>query len=366
MVVCGARADKAQFVPFEWPAYAAVWVSVGCGTLAYLAPAPDDADSEAREKLARAYVEAVGAVGADRREEGGADRREEGGADRREEGGADGREEAVAAVESWLRLVERAARVPCTLLVASGGVRVTAVPIYQVACSARHVTVVGAQFRKTVRRKRATVDQVVYAVLSERGIYATPDLEATFRVVRDKRWMDLLPYGRCSLCNGVIRSSFLDVVPFCDEMRSDNVLWLPQLAVCASCPVRSFALHGFHFELRGGKIHPIEEREESVRLFRGEESVWQARSKVIATLALALASRAEPKTAFASALSSALCDLKLLRVVAERMSFPDPKKAGPKKADPKEADPKEAGPREARPRAVSLLVERAVLSERRF
>ena len=52
MVVCGARADKAQFVPFEWPAYAAVWVSVGCGTLAYLAPAPGDADSEAREKLA--------------------------------------------------------------------------------------------------------------------------------------------------------------------------------------------------------------------------------------------------------------------------------------------------------------------------
>ena len=98
VVVCGARADKAQFVPFEWPQHAVVWVSVGCGNLTLLAPAPSDADSEARDELARKYVEAVGAdrreeVEADRREEAGADRRAVG-ADRREEEGADRREEA--------------------------------------------------------------------------------------------------------------------------------------------------------------------------------------------------------------------------------------------------------------------------------
>ena len=340
MVVCGTGADKAQFVPFEWPEHAVVWVSVGCGNLTVLAPAPSDADSDARDELARKYVEATGA---DRREEveaAGADRREEveaAGADRREEVGADRREEAVS---SWLRLVERAARVPCTLLVAGGGVRVTAVPTYQVAWSARHVTVVCARFRTTERRRRATVEQVVSAVLAEHGVYAPPDLEATFRVVRYNGWMDLLPYERCSLCNGEIRSSFRDVVPFCEEMRSETVAWLPQLLVCASCPLRPFEIHGFHFEVRGGRVYPTETREGSARLFCDEESAWQPRRRVIATLALALASRAEPKTAFASALATALCDLKLLRLVAARMLPPEPK--------------------DVHPRAVSLLVERVL------
>ena len=324
VVVCGTGADKAQFVPFEWPEHAVVWVSVGCGNLTLLAPAPSDADSEARDELARKYVEAVEAAGA-----AGADRREEAGADRRAE-----------AVSSWLRLVECAARVPCTLLVAGGGVRVTAVPTYQVAWSARHVTVVGAGFRETERRRRATVEQVVSAVLAEHGVYATPDLEATFRVVRHNGWMDLLPYERCSLCNGEIRSSFRDVVPFCEEMRSETVAWLPQLLVCASCPLRPFEIHGFHFEVRGGRVYPTETREGSARLFCDEESAWQPRRRVIATLALALASRAEPKTAFASALASALCDLKLLRLVAARMLPPEPK--------------------EVHPRAVSLLVEKVL------
>ena len=340
VVVCGARADKAQFVPFEWPQHAVVWVSVGCGNLTLLAPAPSDADAEARDELARKYVETVEAVEADRREEVGADRREEVEADRREEAGADRRAE-VDAVSSWLRLVECAARVPCTLLVAGGGVRVTAVPAYQVAWSARHVTVVGAGFRETERRRRATVEQVVSAVLAEHGVYATPDLEATFRVVRHNGWMDLLPYERCSLCNGEIRSSFRDVVPFCEEMRSETVAWLPQLLVCASCPLRPFEIHGFHFEVRGGRVYPTETREGSARLFCDEESAWQPRRRVIATLALALASRAEPKTAFAAALATALCDLKLLRLVAARMLPPEPK--------------------EVHPRAVSLLVEKVLL-----
>lgn len=320
VVVCGAGADKAQFVPFEWPEHAVVWVSVGCGNLALLAPAPSDADSDARDELARKYVGAVGAVGADRRDEV---------------------EGVVGAVSSWLRLVECAARVPCSVLFARGGVRVTAVATYQVAWSARHVTVVCARFRTTERRKRATVEQVVSAVLREHGVSATPDLEATFRVVRYNGEMDLLPYERCSLCNGEIRSSFRDVVPFCEEMRSEQVVWLPQLSVCASCPLRPFEIHGFHFEVRGGRVHPTEKREGSARLFCEEASVWQPRRSVIATLALALTlRRAEPKTAFASALATALCDLKLLRVVAACMLPPEPK--------------------EVQPRAVSLLVERVV------
>ena len=318
MVVGGASADKAQFVPFEWPKHAVVWVSVGCGNLTFLAPAPSDADSDALDNLARAYVDAFGAV-----ESFEARHR---------------RGEMVCAVSSWLKLVERAARVPCAVLLARGGVRVTAIPTYQVAWSKRHVTVVGAHFRTTERRKRAKVEQVVSAVLSEHGVYATPDLEATFRVERHNGWMELLPYERCSLCHGEIRSSFRDVIPFCEEQRYEKAAWLPQLLVCASCPLRAFEIHGFHFDVRGGRVHATEKREGSARLFCEEESAWQARRTVIATLALALASRAEPKTAFASALATALCDLKLLRVVAARMLPSEPE--------------------EVQPRAVSLLVER--------
>jgi hypothetical protein len=307
VVVCGAGADKAQFVPFKWPKHAVVWVSVGCGIINVLAPLPRDADAEARRQLARAYVEAT--------------------SDTRDVVATDA---AVAALETWLKLVERASQVTCTLLFANGGVRVTAIPTYHVAFSTRHVTVVCARFRRTVRRTGSSV----YDVLSEEGICATPDLDSMFRVARHGRWMDLLPYERCAVCEKEIRSSYRDLVPFCDESGAERE-WLPQLHVCASCPVRAITLHGFHFEVSGGQVRPADR--EGVRLFGAEESVWQARDKVLATLALALASRAVPQTPFAAALATALCDLKLLRVVAERMRLPEPLR----------------GPR----RAISLLVE---------
>jgi hypothetical protein len=307
VVVCGAGADKAQFVPFKWPKHAVVWVSVGCGIINVLAPLPRDADAEARRQLARAYVEAA--------------------SDTRDVAATDA---AVAALETWLKLVERASQVACTLLFANGGVRVTAIPTYHVAFSTRHVTAVCARFRRTVRRTGSSV----YDVLSEQGICATPDLDSMFRVARHGRWMDLLPYERCAVCEKEIRSSYRDLVPFCDESGAERE-WLPQLHVCASCPVRAFTLHGFHFEVSGGRVRPADR--EGVRLFGAEESVWQARDKVLATLALALASRAVPQTPFAAALATALCDLKLLRVVAGRMRLPEPLR----------------GPR----RAISLLVE---------
>jgi hypothetical protein len=185
-----------------------------------------------------------------------------------------------------------------------------------------------------VRRKHDAVEQDVFEVLSKRGVCATPDLVATFRVVRHGRSMDLLPYERCALCNAEIRSRYRDVVPFFQGQRSRDLEWLPRPHVCASCPVRAFTLHAFHFEVREGHVHAVEKRggsvRESVRLYRAEQSVWQARGGIIETLALALASRAVPKTAFAAALATALCDLKLLRVVAARMRPPEPKTALPR------------------------------------
>jgi hypothetical protein len=76
------------------------------------------------------------------------------------------------------------------------------------------------------------------------------------------------------------------------------------------------------------------------------ESAWQAGGRVIVTLALALAARAQPTPGtFAAALASALCDLKLLRVVAGRLA-------------PAAAD--------CGPRALGVLVERPTLAEPNF
>jgi hypothetical protein len=55
------------------------------------------------------------------------------------------------------------------------------------------------------------------------------------------------------------------------------------------------------------------------------ESAWQAGGRVVVTLALALTAHAKPSTGtFAAALATALCDMKLLRIVAERFVLPTP------------------------------------------
>ena len=121
VIVCGADGDRAQFEPFVWPAYASLWIGVGCGnvsSIGHLSPAPSDATDHERVEVARAYVRAVRDPPADV-------------------------EGAVVALASWLRLLERAARVPCAMIVACGGVRVSAIPIFRVWWTRRTITVVG-------------------------------------------------------------------------------------------------------------------------------------------------------------------------------------------------------------------------------
>jgi hypothetical protein len=67
--------------------------------------------------------------------------------------------------------------------------------------------------------------------------------------------------------------------------------------------------------------------------------VWQANARVFETIALALVFRgAAPRAGFPALLAETLCDMKLLRIVAESAALPAPKIG-------------------AWPRAISVLIE---------
>ena len=109
--------------------------------------------------------------------------------------------------------------------------------------------------------------------------------------------------------------------------------------VCYACPVRSFRLwRTFRFTMDAVGGNPTGEAEEAGEAEGAEatlvgesahESVWHAYARVVATLAMALGGihrgPGGPKTEFAAAMATALCDMKLLEVVAKRMLPPAPK-----------------------------------------
>jgi hypothetical protein len=297
VIVCGADGDRAQFEPFEWPAHATLWIGVGCGhvcSICYLPPSPDDATEHERVEVARAYVRAV-----------------------RDPPSS---ESAVLALSGWLRIVERAARVPCAVIVACGGVRVSAIPIFRARFTRRTVTVVGAGIHRTVRRD-GDVEMCARRVLSSRMIGATE-----YRIVPcGARSIELHPLELCAMCAAPIRASFRRFTTANPDLAA-RAMWLPTLSVCSACSVRTVVLwRTFHFSIDGPQIRAIPTASAPIFGEGAHESVWLANARVVETLALALAARAVPRDAFAASLASALCDLKLLRIVAERMLPPPPR-----------------------------------------
>ena len=341
VIVCGADGDHAQFEPFEWPEYGTLWFGVGCGyvrSVGCLPPYPDDATEEGCIEVARAYVRAVRCPPSDV-------------------------ESAVLALSGWLRIVERAAQVPCSVVIACGGVRVSAIPVVRAWWSSRTITVVGDGIRTKVLRKgnEGEVDAIdeideideieSYArrVLTSCGI----DHAHEYRSVRcGPREIEMHPRDRCALCDGRVLSIFRNhtkAIPAgvcahscASQVPSDApVEWLPTLTVCnacSGCSTRTFELwRTFNFTLDEGKACALEaptaraHRAPTARAHGAifgqgaHESVWLANARVVETLALALVAHAVPhEGTFAASLAAALCDLKLLRVVAERMLPPPP------------------------------------------
>lgn len=325
VIVCGADGDRAQFESFEWPSHSMLWIGVGCGYVrgvGCLSPCPSDATDEGRIEVARAYIRAVRSPPSDV-------------------------ESAVTALSGWLRIIERAARVPCSVLIACGGVRVSAVPIFRTWWSNRTITVAGDGIMKTVWRKGNDGEVELYTrkVIASRGFGDTTE----YRVVKcGARSIEMHPTDRCALCNGRIRSSFRDYTKAMPAYVSEHsyaaqvpvdapVSYLPALRVCIACPVRTFELwRTFKFTLDEGKERALEVPNACVHgAIFGQgvhESVWLANARVVETLALALVAHAVPhEGTFAASLAAVFCDLKLLRIVAERM-LPPPPRVGSQRA----------------------------------
>ena len=301
VIVCGADGDRAQFEPFEWPAQASLWIG-GCGNVAaigLLPPAPSDATDHERLEVARAYVRALRDPPSDV-------------------------ESAVVALAGWLRILERATRVPCAMIVACGGARVSAIPFFRASWTRRTVTVAGGGFNKTVRRD-GEVEDCALKVLSSLGV-ATEHVPVRWGV----RTIELHPRERCALCNAPIRSIFRKYARATPAGWADvTMMWLPTLSVCAACPVRTFSLwRTFHFSIEKSGVRALEAPTAMAAMLGqgAHESVWLANARVVETLALALAARAVPREGtFAASLAATMCDLRLLCMVAERMLPPPPR-----------------------------------------
>jgi hypothetical protein len=234
--------------------------------------------------------------------------------------------------------------VPCAMVIACGGVRVSAVPFFNVIWNHSTVAVSGESFRVTTKRRAC--DEVGSTllprrILAKRGI--SVDDEAYTVVSHCKRSIYLRPRERCALCDAPIWSRFSTFVRAYERGQnwraSPECLWM-RISVCATCPVRSFRLWRTEFTVEN------EASEQTATLFDegAHESAWQAGGRVVVTLALALTANAVPRAGtFAAALASALCDMKLLRIVAERLVLPTP-------------PVRPSGP----PRALGILIERII------
>jgi hypothetical protein len=194
------------------------------------------------------------------------------------------------------------------------------------------------------------IESYARRVLTLRGI----DHANEYRIVRcGPREIEMQPHDRCALCDGRVLSIFKNhtkAIPAgvcahscASQVPSDApVSWLPTLTVCNSCSAcstRTFEVwRTFNFTLDEGKGCTLEAptarahgaptaRAHGAIFGQGaHESVWLANARVVETLALALVAHAVlHEGTFAASLAAAMCDLKLLRVVAERMLPPPPR-----------------------------------------
>ncbi len=219
VIVCGADGDRAQFEPFKWPKHATIWIGVGC----VVRNPPSDV------------------------------------------------ERAALALSGWLRIIERAARVPCAMIVACGGIRVSSLPVFSAWWTSRVVTVVGGGMKRTVRREGG-VETCARKALSSFGVGVATD----YRIVLcGARSIELHPLARCAVCDTPIRPGFrrfATMAPNSTDKSEDNsvveadrVMWLPPVGVCRGCSVRTF-----HFSIDGESIRAIDAPTAGVRAIFGQ------------------------------------------------------------------------------------------------
>jgi hypothetical protein len=313
VVVLGACHDSAQFEPFVWPEMCVLRTPLGLVTEQECAARSVSCTRllrAARDRVASAYV--LDARG------------------RESQPDAD-------AVASWLAVVESATRTPCTLCFARGAIPLTAVPLFVARRRLDVLRVRGPGVRASARvalDDGEGHDRAAARILHAEGALPAPTLgalrDAYLYVKRSKHVFELRPRQPCTLCGAVIPHGPARYM-VCACLTSANPL--PTAHICGSCPTADFSVLGYRFGLAAGPSG----RQTLAPLLapctsRGVDTLWSARARIGLAVARAVFRshrEAEPRDApeagalspFARAMLSALRDMKLCRLVVERLAF---------------------------------------------
>ncbi len=316
VVVLGS-ADSAQFEPFVWPAMCVLRTPLGlvteeeCAALSVSWLAATSLLRAARDRIASSYV--LDARG------------------RESQRDAD-------AVASWIAVVEAATRTPCTLCFAHGAVPLTAVPLFVARRRLDVLSISAPGVRASARvAPEDGEDGAAARILHAEGALPDPTpgaLRAAYlRVKRSKNVFELRPRQPCTLCGSA--------VPYgpsrycvCACLASGNPL--PLAHICGSCPTTEFSVLGYRFGLsepgpngrRTLAPGPTTPGPGHANV-RGPDTLWTVRARIGLAVARAVFRSHREEEAplggelspFAAALVSALRDMKLCRLVVDRLAF---------------------------------------------
>lgn len=305
VVVLGACHDSAQFEPFVWPEMCVLRTPLGLVTEQECAARSVSCTRllrAARDRVASAYV-----------------------LDAR---GRESQPDADAAA-SWIAVVESATRTPCTLCFARGAIPLTAVPLFVARRRLDVLRVRGPGVRASARAPEDAEgnDRAAASILHAEGVLPAPTLgalrDAYLYVKRSKHVFELRPRQPCTLCGAVI-----PLGPARYMVCASSANPLPTAHICGSCPTADFTVLGYRFGLAAGPSG----RQTLAPLLapctaRGVDTLWSARARIGLAVARAVfrshrdASETGALSPFARAMLSALRDMKLCRLVVERLAF---------------------------------------------
>jgi hypothetical protein len=325
VVVLGAG-DSAQFEPFVWPAMCVLRTPLGlvseeeCAALSVSCLTDTHLLRAARDRIASSYV--IDARG------------------RESQRDAD-------AVASWIAVVEAATRTPCTLCFAHGAVPLTAVPLFVARRRLDVLRVSGPGVSASARVVPEDGDESGAAaaaarILHAEGFLSAPTLGALraayLYVKRSKKVFELRPRQPCTLCGSAVPYGPMRYM-VCACLASGNPL--PLAHICGSCPTTEFSLLGYRFGL--SEPGPNGRRtlapgpttlSPGHTNVRGPDTLWTVRARIGLAVARAVfrshsqeeaplvdSASVDALSPFAAALVSALRDMKLCRLVVDRLAF---------------------------------------------
>lgn len=321
VVVLGAHKNAAQFEPFVWPETCVLRTPFGFVTEPeFRNAARSTGVSNARDLLATSYVLAARGVVT---------------------------QSDVDAVSSWIAVVEAATRTPCTLCFAHGAVPITAVPFFVARRSLDVLLLCGPGLHGSARvvpHDDTADDHAAARILHAQSLIRDPTvgaLRAAYFHIERGTVFELRPRTPCTLCGGSTHGPARYMMCACFE--SDNPL--PDVHVCASCASAdtvSFSILGYRFRLSEAaepeQTSCLRKKKTLVLLASDApvdmsidpavDTVWSAHARIGLAVARAIFRFSEhdavsgfPMSPFARAMLRTLRDMKLCRLIVERLAL---------------------------------------------